>query len=64
MIRDNVITAKCECGNEVDVYTRDRLKTIAKPSSDKKYAALMGMKDCKKCGKLVRVYSYIEIHEA
>lgn len=60
---DAIITAKCECGNKVNVNILNHLNTMAKPVEDKKHAALMGMGNCKKCGKDIWIYSYIEIHE-
>ena len=59
----DTIIAKCECGNKVNVIISNHLNTIAKPVDDRKYAALMGIGNCKKCSKDIWIYSYIEIHE-
>jgi hypothetical protein len=44
----DTIIAKCECGNKVNVIISNHLNTIAKPVDDRKYAALMGIGNCKK----------------
>ncbi len=62
-MRNNVITAKCECGNKVDVKITDRLGTKANPTDIKIHAALMGTGNCNKCGSEIWIYSYIEVHK-
>lgn len=63
VMRDTVILAKCECGNKVNVNILNHLNTVAKATHDKKNAALIGMANCKKCGKDIWIYSFIEIKE-
>jgi len=68
MSPNNVITAKCECGNKVNVEIFDHLG--GKEYSPREYApnivktheALMGTATCNKCGSEVWIYSYIEVH--
>jgi hypothetical protein len=64
----NIITAKCECGNKVDVEIFDHLggKEYAPikyaPDTVRTHEALMGQATCSKCGSEVWIYSFIEVH--
>jgi len=62
----NIITAKCECGNKVDVDILDRLAGthyfIDSPHV-RTHDALMGQATCSKCGSEVWIYSYISVHK-
>ena len=62
-MRSNIITAKCECGNKVDVSITDHLGTEANPADIRVHSALMGIGNCNKCGSEVWIYSYIETHK-